>query len=276
MILEFTKMQGTGNDFVIFDTFSQSISLNSKQIKRIANRRLGVGCDQILLLEPPKNDESDVYYRIFNSDGTEVMQCGNGARCAAIYLNSKGLIKKNTIIAETKNSKLILEINNNHSVTVNMGIPEFDPVNIPLGVDQKLDTYSLSLGDEKIIFGAVSFGNPHAVIIVDDVEAAFVGPIGEAFQKQTIFPEGVNVGFVQILNQKTIKLRVYERGVGETLACGSGACAAVVIAHEQGHLDKAVDVELRGGCLSLSWEGKGMPVYMSGSVSTVYEGEIEL
>ena len=268
-------MQGTGNDFVIFNTFSHPLSLSCEQIKHIADRRLGIGCDQVLLLGPPKNNETDVYYRIFNSDGTEVTQCGNGARCIGIYLNNKGLVKKNSIIVETKSSQLILKINNN-SVTVNMGIPEFEPADIPLNISGRLENYSLSLGDEEIIFGAVSIGNPHAVIIVDDVESASVENIGTAIQEYGVFPKGVNVGFVQILDRKTIKLRVYERGAGETLACGSGACAAAVISCQQGYLGDVVEVKLRGGCLKIHWAGEGEPVYMNGSVSTVYEGEIEL
>ena len=275
MLYQFTKMQGTGNDFVIFNTFSHPLSLSCEQIKHIADRRLGIGCDQVLLLEPPKNNETDVYYRIFNSDGTEVTQCGNGARCIAIYLNIKGLVKKNSIIAETKTSQLILKINNN-SVTVNMGIPEFEPADIPLNISGRLENYSLSLGDEEIIFGAVSIGNPHAVIIVDDVESASVESIGAAIQEYGVFPKGVNVGFVQILDRKTIKLRVYERGAGETLACGSGACAAAVISCQQGYLEDVVEVKLQGGCLKIHWTGEGAPVYMNGSVSTIYEGEIEL
>jgi len=275
MLYQFTKMQGTGNDFVIFNTFSRPLSLSCEQIKHIADRRLGIGCDQVLLLEPPKNNETDVYYRIFNSDGTEVTQCGNGARCIAIYLNNKGLVNKNSIIAETKSSQLILKINNNY-VTVNMGIPEFEPADIPLNISGRLENYSLSLGDEEIIFGAVSIGNPHAVIIVDDVELVSVESIGAAVQRYGIFPKGVNVSFVQILDRKTIKLRVYERGAGETLACGSGACAATVISCQQGYLGDVVEVKLRGGCLKIHWAGEGEPVYMNGSVSTVYEGEIEL
>ena len=275
MLYQFTKMQGTGNDFVIFNTFSRPLSLSCEQIKHIADRRLGIGCDQVLLLGPPKNNETDVYYRIFNSDGTEVTQCGNGARCIAIYLNNKGLVKKNSIIAETKSSQLILKINNN-SVTVNMGIPEFEPADIPLNISGRLENYSFSLGDEEIIFGAVSIGNPHAVIIVDDVESASVESIGAAVQEYGVFPKGVNVGFVQILDRKTIKLRVYERGSGETLACGSGACAAEVISCQQGYLGDVVEVKLHGGCLKIHWAGEGEPVYMNGSVSTVYEGEIEL
>ena len=211
MITNFTKMQGTGNDFVIFEAFSQPLSLSAKKIKYVADRHLGIGCDQVLLVEPSKNDEVDVYYRIFNSDGSEVTQCGNGARCVAIYLNSKGLVEKNNIIAETKSSRLILEIYNNNSVTVNMGIPDFEPVNIPLNVNEKLEKYSISSNNKEIIFGAISVGNPHAVIIVDDVESASVKSIGNILQKHGIFPEDVNVGFVQILDRKNIRLQAIAR-----------------------------------------------------------------
>ena len=276
MITSFTKMQGTGNDFVIFDTFSEPLSLSAEQIKKIADRHLGIGCDQVLLIGPSKNNEVDVYYRIFNSDGTEVSQCGNGARCVAVYLKNKGIVEKNNIKAETKSSQLILTIHDNDSVTVNMGVPKFDPVNIPLAVDKKSENYSLKLGKEEIVFGAISIGNPHAVIIVDDVDLASVKTIGDFLQKNGIFPEGVNVGFVQILDRKNIKLRVFERGVGETLACGSGACAAVAVAYQQGRLEEVVNVELRGGHLTLRWKGGEQPIYMSGFVETVYEGEIEL
>ena len=276
MITSFTKMQGTGNDFVIFDTFSEPLSLSAEQIKKIADRHLGIGCDQVLLIGPSKNNEVDVYYRIFNSDGTEVSQCGNGARCVAVYLKNKGIVEKNNIKAETKSSQLILTIDDNDSVTVNMGVPKFDPVNIPLDVDKKSENYSLKLGKEEIVFGAISIGNPHAVIIVDDVDLASVKTIGDFLQKNEMFPEGVNVGFVQILDRKNIKLRVFERGVGETLACGSGACAAVAVAYQQGRLEEVVNVELRGGYLTLRWKGGEQPIYMSGFVETVYEGEIEL
>ena len=276
MIKNFTKMQGTGNDFVIFDTFSASISLSCEQIKKIADRNLGIGCDQVLLVGPSQNNGVDVYYRIFNSDGTEVSQCGNGARCVAMYLKSKGLIEKNNIIAETSNSKLIMTIDNNQFVTVNMGVPNFEPVDIPLNVDERLENYLLKYDNKEIVFGAISIGNPHAVIIVNDVESASVKTTAHILQKHGIFPEGVNVGFVQILDKKNIKVRVYERGAGETLACGSGACAAVVIVQQQGHLEEIVNVELRGGHLTIRWKGGQNPIYMSGFVEKVYEGEIEL
>ena len=276
MLCKFKKMQGIGNDFVLLDSFFQSFSLTTKQIKHIANRRYGIGCDQVLLLEPPKNKESDVFYRIFNSDGSEVGQCGNGARCSAIYLYDKGLVKKDIIIAETISGKLTLQINNSNLVTVNMGIPKFEPKDIPLNVDKKLENYSLELDKKNIIFSAVSIGNPHALVVTNDIESSLFDATATALQKNSIFPEGVNVGFAQIMDRKTIKLRVFERGVGETLACGSGACAATAVLRQQDLVDEMVDVELRGGVLKISWTGEDQSIFMDGPVSTVYEGEIEL
>ena len=269
-------MHGIGNDFVVFDTFSQSLILTREQVRHIADRQIGIGCDQVLLLEPPKGADVDVCYRIFNADGGEVMQCGNGARCVAVYLREKGLVMKNRIIAETGVGQLILNIDDNGCVTVNMGVPEFEPARIPLKVDERAEQYHLRLGDNEIAFGAVSMGNPHAVIIVDDVDATAVHEIGLAVQHNGLFPEGVNVGFIQILNQQAFKLRVYERGSGETLACGSGACAAMVNACQQGYLEGTIDAELRGGHLTLCWAGDGEPVYMTGPATTVFEGTIEL
>tara|TARA_B100001142_G_scaffold239379_1_gene238118 strand:- start:314 stop:1123 length:810 start_codon:yes stop_codon:yes gene_type:complete len=269
-------MQGIGNDFVLIDSFSEPLVLTTEQIKYIANRNFGVGCDQVLLLEPPKDDESDVYYRIFNSDGSEVSQCGNGARCSAIYLYDKGLVKKQKMIAETKSGKLVLKINKDNSVTVNMGIPKFEPKDIPINYEKKMKNYSLRLNSENIEFGAVSIGNPHAIIFVDDIELTSIEKIAIKIQQDKIFPEGVNVSFVQILDRKKIKLRVFERGVGETLSCGSGACASVVVASQRGGLEENVEAELRGGVLKLSWAGEGKPIFMNGPVSTVYDGEIEL
>jgi len=276
MEYQFTKMHGIGNDFVVFDTFSKPMTLSREQVRHIADRQFGIGCDQVLLLESPKNPESDVCYRIFNADGGEVMQCGNGARCAAAYLKEKGLVKNDRIIAETGEGRLILQIDSNGCVTVDMGVPEFEPAKIPLKADEKKEEYKLRLGDDELTFGSVSLGNPHAVIIVDDVDSTPVNVIGPAVQLSGAFPESVNVGFVEILNKQAFKLRVFERGSGETLACGSGACAAMVIACQQGYLEGTIDAELRGGHLTLSWEGEGEPVYMTGPATTVFEGKIEL
>jgi diaminopimelate epimerase len=273
---QFTKMHGIGNDFVVFDTFSQPLTLTREQVRHIADRQFGIGCDQVLLLEPSKSTEADVRYRIFNADGGEVMQCGNGARCVAVYLKEKGLVTKDKVIAETGEGHLVLHIDDNACVTVNMGVPEFEPAKIPLKMDEQLEEYELSLGGDEITFGAVSMGNPHAVIIVDDVDSTPVNVIGPAVQLNGIFPQSVNVGFIEILNKQAFKLRVFERGSGETLACGSGACAAMVIACQQGYLEGTIDAELRGGHLTLCWVGEGEPVYMTGPATTVFEGKIEL
>ena len=269
-------MHGIGNDFVVFDTFTQPLTLSREQVRHIADRQFGIGCDQVLLLEPPKNPETDVCYRIFNADGGEVMQCGNGARCAAVYLKEKGLVKKDRIIAETGKGRLILQIDADDCVTVDMGVPEFEPAKIPLKADEQLEEYELGLGGVQLTFGAVSLGNPHAVIVVDEVDSAPVNVIGPAFQLSGVFPESVNVGFIEILNRQAFKLRVFERGSGETLACGSGACAAMVIACQQGYLEGTIDAELRGGHLTLCWAGEGEPVFMTGPATTVFEGKIEL
>jgi diaminopimelate epimerase len=274
MEYQFTKMHGIGNDFVVFDTFTQSLSLSREQVRHIADRQFGIGCDQVLLLEP--SEIADVRYRIFNADGGEVMQCGNGARCVAVYLKEKGLVSKSEITAETGQGQLILNFDEDDCVTVNMGVPQFEPASIPMKIEEISDQYLLSLGEDDIVFGAVSMGNPHAVIIVDDIDTAPVNVIGPVIQQNELFPESVNVGFLEILNKQALKLRVYERGAGETLACGSGACAAMVIACQQGYLEGTIDAELRGGHLTLRWAGEGEPVYMSGPATTVFEGKIEL
>ena len=279
---EFTKMHGIGNDFVVFDSFTQPVNLSREQIRHLADRQFGIGCDQVLLLEPPQNNDADVCYRIFNADGGEVMQCGNGARCAAVYLKEKGIINKDEIIADTGAGRLILHINDDGRVTVNMGVPEFEPAKIPMQAEEYEEQYQLILeenllqGEDEVTFGTVSMGNPHAVIIVDDVDIAPVNVLGPAMQVNELFPESVNVGFIQILNKEAFKLRVYERGSGETLACGSGACAAMVIACQQGYLEGTIDAELRGGHLTLSWAGEGEPVYMTGPATTVFEGKVKL
>ncbi len=283
MEYQFTKMHGIGNDFVVFDTFNRPLTLTREKIRHIADRQFGIGCDQVLLLEPPESQDVDVRYRIFNADGGEVMQCGNGARCAAVYLKEKGLVNKTDVVAETGEGRLILSVDDNALVTVNMGVPEFDPVKIPMQADEYAEQYNLLLGEkipageeDEITFSAVSMGNPHAVLFVDDVDIAPVNVIGPAMQLNELFPESVNVGFIQILNKQAFKLRVFERGSGETLACGSGACAAMVIACQQGYLEGTIDAELRGGHLTLRWAGEGEPVFMTGPATTVFEGKIEL
>ena len=272
----FTKMHGLGNDFVVFDSFNQAVRLDSERVRTLADRRFGVGCDQVLLLEPPENGDCDVRYRIYNADGGEVSQCGNGARCVAAYLRSKGLVEKDEIIAETNQGNIRLYIEDDEQVRVDMGIPRLEPAEIPMQLEQRAVHYSLHLDGNDVKLSAVSMGNPHAVIEVEDVEQAEVGLIGPGVQQSGLFPEGVNVGFMQILDRGHIGLRVYERGAGETLACGSGACAAVVAGSLGGKLDGQVEVKLQGGQLSIAWQGEGNPVWMTGPATFVYEGQIEL
>lgn len=276
MELLFTKMHGLGNDFVVIDGINQDISLSEDDVRFIADRHFGVGCDQVLVVEAAESDEVDFVYRIFNADGGEVEQCGNGARCFAIYVRDKGLTNKNPILVETNTGTLSLYIEDDDQVTVDMGVPEFEPWKIPFNADTSRKEYSLDLNEDVFTIGAVSMGNPHAVMIVDDVENAPVDELGPLIEQHNLFPNHVNAGFMEIVNRSTIRLRVYERGAGETLACGTGACAAMVIGRLQGHLDEQVSVELAGGYLQISWQGEASPVMMMGSATTVFEGKISL
>ena len=281
MLLKFTKMQGAGNDFVVIDGFSTPISLTPAQIKKIANRNFGVGCDQLLLVEKTALANVDFKYRIFNADGGEVEQCGNGARCFVRFVLAKGLTKKREINVETASGLIMLTLQNDNQVTVNMGAPIFEPVKIPFIAEVKQKLYALPLRQQTIDICAVSMGNPHAVTIVDDVETASVGELGPQIEVHTSFPQRVNAGFMQVVNPHEIKLRVYERGAGETLACGTGACAAAVSGIVLGLLASPVLVHARGGTLSIAWAGidlnsKGQPVMMTGGAEIVFEGQIEI
>ncbi len=276
-MIKFTKMHGLGNDFVVIDAISQAISLSPKQIKFIADRHFGIGCDQLLLVEKPVSNNADFKYRIFNADGSEVAQCGNGARCFARFIRDKNLSAKDEITVDTNSGQLILTIDSNGLVTVNMGIPEHLPAKIPLSTDQQAFSYTLSDNQAEAVFGAVSMGNPHAVITVDNVNTAPVAEVGATLESHAFFPERANIGFMQIINRRHIKLRVYERGAAETLACGSGACAAVVIGIEQNLLDReTIAVELPGGQLEINWMGRGHAVFMTGPATSVFEGQIKL
>lgn len=275
-MINFTKMHGLGNDFVVIDAISQAISLSSEQIKYIADRHFGVGCDQLLLVEKPISDNADFKYRIFNADGSEVAQCGNGARCFARFVRDKKLSAKDEIIVDTDSGQLILTMDADGLITVNMGIPKHLPAEIPLSTNQEAISYSLSVNQAETVFGAVSMGNPHAVILTDDIKLAPVAELGAALESHPFFPERANIGFMQIINRQHIKLRVYERGAAETLACGSGACAATVIGIEQNLLDQEnITIELPGGQLEINWAGRGHPVYMKGPATSVFEGQIE-
>ena len=280
MEIQFTKMHGLGNDFVVIDSFAQEIQLSAEQVRLIADRHFGIGCDQLLLLAPSDKEGIDVRYSIYNADGGEVSQCGNGARCAAAYLRENGLIDGlgdgKAITAETNEGIISMTMEEDDLVRVYMGIPKLAVADIPITSQEDADQYQLVLSGTEITFSVVSMGNPHAVIVVDDVSSAPVLTMGPEVQQQTFFPEGVNVGFMQIIDSGHIKLRVYERGAGETLACGSGACAAVVAGCINSSLNQEVDVELPGGHLLISWAGQGEPVWMTGPATFVYRGQISL
>ncbi len=274
--LKFTKMHGLGNDFVVIDAISQSFSLNSDQIKGIADRHFGVGCDQLLLVEKSPSPDADFKYRIFNADGSEVWQCGNGARCFARFVHEKQLTEKQVITVDTHAGQLVLHLKEDNLVMVDMGVPRHLPAEIPLRTEHEQRFYSVMVNENEKAFGAVSMGNPHAVLQVNDVKSAPVQELGEELESHPFFPERANIGFMQIVNRQHIRLRVYERGAAETLACGSGACAAVVIGHEQNLLDAQVDVDLPGGRLQISWAGRGTPVLMTGPAGTVFEGQMQI
>jgi len=276
MLIEFTKMHGLGNDFVVIDAIRQEIALKPEQIRFIADRHFGVGCDQLLLVEHAQQPDADFRYRIFNADGSEVAQCGNGARCFARFVRDKKLSSKDNILVDTHAGRLLLTFDDDGLITVNMGVPQHKPALIPLKTKQEEKFYTVKLGDVEKAFGAVSLGNPHAVLQVIDVQSAAVEELGEALESHVFFPERANIGFMQVVDRNNIKLRVYERGAGETLACGSGACAAVVIGIEQDILANDVLVELPGGSLKINWQGRDNPVFMTGPAVSVFEGSIEL
>lgn len=270
-------MHGLGNDFVVIDGINQQVMLAPEQIQQLADRHFGIGFDQLLLVEAAAPDsDADFCYRIFNADGSEVAQCGNGARCFARFVRDQGLSDKDRIRVDTHAGQLLLEFNRDGQITVNMGIPKHQPVDIPLKAEQAEKFYTAIIDGTEKAFGAVSMGNPHAVIQVHDIDHAPVETLGAKLENHAIFPERANIGFMQIINRQHIKLRVYERGAAETLACGSGACAAVVVGIEQNQLDTQVKVELPGGVLDISWLGRGTPVFMTGPATTIFDGTIEI
>lgn len=276
MKLAFTKMQGLGNDFVVFDGVRQAVALTPEQCRRIADRHFGVGCDQILLVEKSGRPDVDFRYRIFNADGGEVEQCGNGARCFVRFVHEKGLTDKSAIRVETASGVIEPRLLDDGLVTVDMGAPRFAPAEIPFVAEAEALTYPLRVGQHVIEIAVVSMGNPHAVLRVNDLDSAPVDILGAAIESHQRFPQRVNAGFMQVLTPHDIRLRVYERGAGETLACGTGACAAAVAGIRQGWLASPVHVHTRGGDLVIEWAGAGQPVYMTGPAVTVFEGEIEL
>ncbi|MDF0534983.1 diaminopimelate epimerase [Shewanella yunxiaonensis] len=275
-MIQFTKMHGLGNDFMVVDAVTQNVFFSPEQIRRLSDRNFGVGFDQLLLVEPPYDPDLDFHYRIFNADGSEVEQCGNGARCFARFVRNKGLTIKQKIKVSTSAGKMTLRLERDGNVTVNMGVPVTDPGRIPFKAKKAEKTYLLQTESQTFLCGAISMGNPHCVIEVDDVSTTDVPQLGAMLTNHERFPKGVNVGFMQIVNEGHIKLRVYERGAAETLACGSGACAAAAVGQLQGKLNQVVRVDLPGGSLTINWEGEGKPLWMTGPAEHVYDGQIQL
>jgi len=274
-MLKFSKMHGLGNDFVVIDAINQQIDLCVSQIRFLADRHIGIGCDQLLLVEATSQENVDFRYRIFNADGSEVAQCGNGARCFARFVRDKQLTEKEMITVETASGIIYLSVQKNDDVRVDMGLPQFEPKMLPFDVEQQATLYDLVLRDNTAIkIGAVSMGNPHAVTLVDDIQKADVETLGALIENHTQFPERVNAGFMQIMDRSHIKLSVYERGAGETQACGTGACAAVVVGIQQGLLDRNVKVSLAGGDLMIGWQSNEESVWMTGAATYVFDGEI--
>ncbi len=267
-------MHGLGNDFVVIDAINQHIALTPEHIRFMSDRHFGIGFDQLLLVEKPVNINADFKYRIFNADGGEVAQCGNGARCFARFVRDKHLSDKNEIRVDTNSGQLLLRFNEDGQMTVNMGVPRHSPAEIPLLAEQESLLYKVAVNGVEHTFGAVSIGNPHAVIQVNDVKNAPVADLGQTLENNPVFPERANIGFMQVIDRDHIQLRVYERGAAETLACGSGACAAAVIGIEQNMLNHEVCVELPGGKLTISWPGRGRDVLMTGPAISVFDGTI--
>jgi diaminopimelate epimerase len=287
MKLKFTKMHGAGNDFIVIDAINQQVALGPEQWQRLADRRFGIGADQILVVERPLDASCDFRYRIFNNDGGEVEQCGNGSRAFVRFVSDKGLTAKRSIRVQTMAGIITPRLEDDGSVTVDMGAPVLEPARVPFdssgldGVLQGRDTvWPLTVreqGKEKtVLVSTVSMGNPHAVQVVDDVDTAPVAETGPQIEHHPRFPKRVNAGYLQVLDRGHVRLRVFERGAGETLACGTGACAAVVAGIRRGLLDAKVAVDARGGRLTITWAGEGQPVYLSGPAETVFEGEITL
>lgn len=276
MRISFTKMHGLGNDFVVLDAVRRPLELTPDQVRWLADRRFGVGCDQVLLVTPPSGADADFGYRIFNADGGEVEQCGNGARCFARFVREKGLTAKAEIRVQTRAGVIIPRIEADGQVTVDMGPPRFQPQALPFLAEQEAAEYDLEVDGERLRVGAVSIGNPHVVLRVADVDAAPVRTLGPRIEVHPRFPRRVNAGFLQIVGPRHVRLRVWERGAGETLACGTGACAAVAVGRRWSLLEDTVEVDLPGGRLRIRWDGGTGPVWMTGPAVTVYEGEIEL
>lgn len=274
MRLAFTKMQGLGNDFIVFEAGHDGLVPGRDVFRRLADRRTGIGFDQALALLPARSPDTDVFYRIFNADGSEVEQCGNGARCIAKLIARK--LGRNEVRMESPGARVIAQARDDGLVSVNMGEPNFDPASIPFEASRQADVYPLRVGEQELQISVVSMGNPHAVLRVPDVQQAPVDTVGPAVENHPRFAKKANVGFMQVLSSKHIALRVFERGAGETLACGTGACAAVVVGRKLGMLDQEVEVDARGGRMKVSWAGPGQSVWLTGPAVTVFEGTVEI
>jgi diaminopimelate epimerase len=276
MRLDFTKMHGVGNDFVVFDVPSGQTVPTADQFRRLADRHTGIGFDQALVLEPARRPETAVFYRIFNSDGAEVEQCGNGARCIAALLHRRGRAPAGAVTMDSPAGLIHARILRGNVVSVDMGVPSFDPRALPFDAPAAADPYSLEVAGRPIAIGAVSMGNPHAVLEVESVENAPVATLGPAIEAHERFPRRVNAGFMEIVDTGHIRLRVYERGAGETLACGTGACAAVAVGRQRGRLDSEVSVRVRGGELRVNWNGPGEHIWLTGPAEIAFEGHVEV
>ncbi len=276
MHINFSKMHGLGNDFMVIDNVTENVFITPEQVRKLADRNFGIGFDQLLIVEPPYDPDLDFHYRIFNADGTEVNQCGNGARCFARFVKMKGLIQKPKIKVSTKGGKLTLFLEKDGNVTVNMGSPRFDPKQVPFKANKLESTYILRVADQTLLCGVVSMGNPHCVVSCEDIDTVDIETLGPQLSTHERFPEQTNVGFMQIVAHDRIKLRVWERGVGETLACGTGACAAVAIGQMQKKLAEEVTVELPGGELTIRYKGIGDSVKMSGPATHTFDGNITI
>lgn len=276
MMISFAKMHGLGNDFMVVDTISQNVFFNESQIRKLADRNKGIGFDQLLLVEPPPQPDVDFHYRIFNADGSEVGQCGNGVRCLARFVRQMGLTWKQKIRVSTVNGIMDLQLMRNGLVSVDMGVPQLEPKKIPLDIELQAVRYQIDLKEQNLSFGSVSMGNPHCVLSVEDVKTASVESLGMEINEHHLFPEGVNVGFMQIVSDTEVRLRVFERGSGETLACGSGACASMVVGRLQNKLQQKIKVFLPGGHLHIDWAGEGESLKMIGPAEFVYHGYIEV
>lgn len=272
----FSKMHGLGNDFMVIDAVTQNIHLSPKQIIKLSDRNTGIGFDQLLLVEPPYSPDHDFHYRIYNADGSEVSQCGNGARCFAHFVRLKGLSKKKHLKVSTQRGMLLLTVNNDETISVKMGIPQFDPSKIPFKAIKEEKTYILRVGETTVLCGVVGFGNPHCVIQVENVEQVDMMQLAPLIENHERFPEKTNVSFMQFVNNTQIKLRVFERGVGETKACGSAACAAVAVGILQGMLTNKVDVLLPGGKLCIEWEGSNESLVMTGTATHIFDGFVTM